>query len=92
MLQAAAHHARLSGIAGRMFGEPLDDTGHVLLEVARDGKVQHTRTRFTSVLEVVRDTTWHEDEANLRGIKPLVGHQKLIAPSMTQNTSSSRCE
>ena len=33
-------------MAGRVFGKPLNNAGHVPLEVAWDREVQHSRTSF----------------------------------------------
>src|SRR5262249_40491641 len=63
-------------ITGRMLREPLSNTRHIPLEASRYREIQHTRTLFAPVLEVVRDATRREDKGTLRGVQPLVAHQK----------------
>src|SRR5262245_25167449 len=63
-------------MAGWVLGKPLHDSGHVLLEGAWDGKVQHTRTTLTAVLEVVRAAAGHQDEGSSRRLEPPAVHQE----------------
>ena len=56
--------------AWRMRREPPSDVRHVLLEIAWYRKVKHTCTDFTSVLEVVRGSPWHQNKRTLRCVNP----------------------
>jgi hypothetical protein len=63
-------------MAGRMGGKPLNDTGHVLLKAAWNGKVQRTSTGFTSILEVVYDAGGDHDKGARRGVNPVAIYQE----------------
>jgi hypothetical protein len=51
-----------AGILGWVFGEPLDDAGHVRLERTRNGEIKNSSPDVTAILEVVCDSTGNKNE------------------------------
>ena len=49
-------------VTGRVFGEPLRDARHVLLEVAGGRDVEHPGALWATVLEVMDHVARHQDE------------------------------
>ncbi len=67
---------RLLGILRRILGKPFRDRRHIRLEIARDREVQDARSTCTSILEIMRHSTWCQYEGALGSIDPAIANQK----------------
>jgi len=74
-VQLALEHGKLCAndpILPLPSGKICRDRRHILLEIAWDRKVQDPRAAGTSVLEIMRHSTWRQYEGAFGGIHPAI--------------------